>query len=127
MEIQKLEKEERLWKDTLVEVNHLVENHQPPEKIDLESVVPMKESELVKTVEGTTLESTTSTLVGDVTLATERINWMLKSVSLAIEESDKLRKEAFDHYQDEHKFVGYPKIDDSKGLFMALSMESPAR
>jgi len=127
VEIQKLEKEERLWKDTLVEVNHLVENHQPPEMHDLDFVVPMKESELVKAVEGATLESTTSTLVGDVTLATERINWMLKSVSLAIEESDKLRKEAFDHYQDEHKFVGYPKIDDSKGLFMALSMESPAR
>jgi len=127
VEIQKLEKEERLWKDTLVEVNHLVENHQPPEMHDLDSVVPMKESELVNAVEGATLESTTNTLVGDVTLATERINWMLKSVSLAIEESDKLRKEAFDHYQDEHKFVGYPKIDDSKGLFMALSMESPAR
>jgi hypothetical protein len=51
---------------------------------------------------------------------------MLKSVSLAMDESEKLRKEAYDKYQyDGHKFWGYPNVDDSKGLFIALSMESP--
>ena len=74
------------------------------------------------------MESTSATMVEDVTMATERINWMLKSVSLAMDESDKVRKEAYDKYQyDGHKFYGYPKVDDSKGLFMALSMESPLR
>ena len=72
------------------------------------------------------MESIATTLVGDVTMATERINWILNSVSLAMEESDKLRKEAYEKYQhDGHKFWGYPKVDDSKGLFIALSMESP--
>jgi hypothetical protein len=127
VDIQKLEKEERLWKEALVEVNRLVEYHQPPEMIELDSIVTEKSSgKLLKSIEKSNLESLTTTLVGDVTMATERINWMLKSVSLAMEESDKLRKEAYDKYQyDGHKFWGYPKVDDSKGLFIALSMESP--
>ncbi|KAL3792932.1 hypothetical protein ACHAW5_006839 [Stephanodiscus triporus] len=127
VDIQKLEKEERLWKEALVEVNRLVEYHQPPEMIELDSIVKEKSSgKLLKSIEKVDLESLTTTLVGDVTMATERINWMLKSVTLAMEESDKLRKEAYNKYQyDGHKFWGYPKVDDSKGLFIALSMESP--
>lgn len=127
-DIQKLEKEERLWKEALVDVNQMVDNYQTPEvRRDLESLVKEKgTSKLLKSVDKANLESLATTLVGDVTMATERINWMLKSVSLAMEESDKLRKEAYDKYQyDGHKFVGYPKVDDPKGLFMALSMESP--
>ena len=127
VDIQKLEKEERLWKEALIEVNQLVEHHQPPETMELDSIFKEKGSDqLLKSVEEANLESIATTLVGDVTMATERINWMLKSVSLAMEESDKLRKEAYDKYQhDGHKFWGYPKVDDSKGLFIALSMESP--
>jgi len=128
VDIQKLEKEERLWKEALVEVNTMEEHYRPPEKMVLEPITSggVVNNELVKAVRDTTLESATSTLVEDVTMATERINWMLKSVSLAMEESDKLRMEAYDKYQyDGHKFYGYPKVDYSKGLFMALSMESP--
>ena len=127
VDIQKLEKEERLWKEALIEVNQLVEHHQPPETMELDSIFEEKGSdELLKSVEEANLESIATTLVGDVTMATERINWILNSVSLAMEESDKLRKEAYEKYQhDGHKFWGYPKVDDSKGLFIALSMESP--
>lgn len=127
-DIQKLEKEERLWKEALVEVKDMEDNLQTPERLDLESLLGKEKGngELVESVANANLESVATTLVGDVTMATERINWMLKSVSLAMDESDKLRKEAYDKYQyDGHKFVGYPKIDDPKGLFMALSMESP--
>jgi len=129
VDIQKLEKEERLWKEASVEVNRLEEHHQPPERMELDSIVQTKvDDQLESCVEGADLESTATTLVEDVTMATERINWMLKSVSLAMEESDKLRKEAYEKYQyDGHKFYGYPKADDSKGLFMALSMDSPWR
>jgi hypothetical protein len=67
-----------------------------------------------------------TTLVGDVTLATERVNWVLKSVSLAMTESDKLRREAFEKYQEDgHKFYGYPMVDDPKALFKSLAMGSP--
>jgi hypothetical protein len=127
VDIQKLEKEERMWKEALVEVNRLVEHHQPPEKMELDTVLEEKgKSQLLISVEKANLESVASTLVGDVTMAAERINWMLKSVSLAMDESEKLRKEAYDKYQyDGHKFWGYPNVDDSKGLFIALSMESP--
>jgi len=128
VDIQKLEKEERLWKEALVEVNRLEEHHQPPEKMKLDSIDENETDQLVKNVENASLESTSATLVQDVTMATERISWMLKSVSLAMEESDKIRTEAYEKYQyDGHKFYGYPQVDDSKGLFMALSMESPLR
>lgn len=127
-DIQKLEKEERLWKEASVEVKDMEDNLQAPERQNLDSLLGKEtgNNELVESVANANLESVATTLVGDVTMATERINWMLKSVSLAMDESDKLRKEAYDKYQnDGHKFVGYPKIDDPKGLFMALSMESP--
>ena len=127
-DIQKLEKEERLWKEVLVEVKDMEDNLQAPERQDLETLLGKEKGnvELVESVANANLESVATNLVGDVTMATERINWMLKSVSLAMDESDKLRKEAYDKYQyDGHKFVGYPKVDDPKGLFMALSMESP--
>lgn len=129
-DIQMLEKEERLWKEALVEVKEMEDNLQAPERQDLDSLLgkEMGNDELVDSVANANLESVATTLVGDVTMTTERINWMLKSVSLAMDESDKLRKEAYDKYQyDGHKFVGYPKVDDPKGLFMALSMESPYR
>jgi hypothetical protein len=62
-------------------------------------------------------------LVQDITVATERISWMLQSVSIAMEESDRLRQEAYRKYQYEgHKFYGY-QMGDSKGLFVALSMD----
>lgn len=128
VDIQKLEKGERLWKEASVEVKRLEEHHQPPEQMELDSVVSEEEKKMVKDVKEANLESTATTLVQDVTMATERINWMLKSVSLAMEESDKLRQEAYDKYQYEgHKFFGYPQVDNSKSLFMALSMESPMR
>ena len=129
MEIQKLEKEERLWKEALAEVKAMEKNFQPPEKIDLVSLddsnSPRAEQQeaLVKSVEGADLEAKSTTMVQDVTMATERISWMLQSVSLAMEESDRLRQEAYSKYQyDGHKFYGY-QTGDSKGLFHALSMD----
>ncbi|KAL7440323.1 hypothetical protein ACHAXH_004559 [Discostella pseudostelligera] len=124
VEIQKLEKEERLWNETLVEVKQLEEHHQPPEKIELDIIVEGAENGEVRA--STDPESMATTLVGDVTLATERVNWVLKSVSLAMTESDKLRREAYEKYQDDgHKFYGYPMVDDPKALFKSLAMGSP--
>ncbi|KAL7458847.1 hypothetical protein ACHAXS_000434 [Conticribra weissflogii] len=122
-DIQKLEKEERMWKDASVEVDSMEKNFCMPEKIDMDILENEEDVSSSLDIDNSKLEHTASTLVQDVTLATERINWMLKRVSLAMEESDGLRKEAFDKYQKEHKFHGYPKYDDPKGLFMALSMD----
>lgn len=128
MDIQKLEKEERLWKEASAEVARMEEHYHPPKKMVLESIAEGEAQSLVDEVDHADVESTGTRLVQDVTMATERINWMLKSVSLAMDESERLRKEAYDKYQyDGLKFYGYPKVDDSKGLFMALSMESPMR
>lgn len=95
--------------------------------MELEAVVAV-DNGLAQEVEKAGLESSATNLVVDVTLAAERINSTLGVVSGAMEESDRLRQEAFDKYQyDGHKLYGYPKTDDAKGLFMALSMESPLR
>ena len=123
VEIQKLEKEERLWNEALVEVKQLEEYHQPPEMIDLDIIVQGEDNGDLRASDP---ESIANTLVGDMTLATERINWVLKSVSLAMAESDKLRREAYDKYQDDgHKFFGYPMVEDPKALFKSLAMGSP--
>lgn len=129
IEIQKLEKEERLWKDALAEVDLMEKNFQPPEKMDLASLEGAKsprveeQEQLCNAVEVADLKTKSTTLVQDITMATERISWMLQSVSIAMEESDRLRQEAYRKYQYEgHKLYGY-QMGDSKGLFVALSMD----
>lgn len=128
MDIQKLEKEERLWKEALSEVCSMEKNFQPPEKMDLESMEDAsnpraeRQTRLCDDVAQSQLETKSTTLLQDVTVATERISWMLQSVSLAVEESNRLRRDAFDRYQYEHKFVGY-QTGDARGLFVALSMD----
>jgi hypothetical protein len=129
MDIQKLEKEERLWKDALSEIDSMEKNLQPPEKIDLESLNHNKsarverQEQLCDSVMETEFDKTSTTIIQDITIATERIHWMLQSVSLAMEESYRLCQEAFTKYQyDGHKFYGY-QCGDSKGLFFALSMD----
>lgn len=129
MEIQKLEKEERLWKEALAEVDLMEKNFKPPEKVDLESLDDsnspraQEQEKLCNAVKCTDLETKSITMLQDATIATERIAWMLQSVSLAMEESDRLRQEAYQKYEYEgHKFYGY-QTGDSKGLFVALSMD----
>ncbi|KAL3789536.1 hypothetical protein HJC23_001344 [Cyclotella cryptica] len=129
MDIQKLEKEERLWKEALSEVDSMEKNLQPPEKIDLDKLNESKSARILQMeqlctcVTETQFETTSTTIIQDITVATERVRWMLQSVSLAMEESNRLRQEAFTKYQyDGHKFYGY-QCGDSKGLFAALSMD----
>lgn len=127
VDIQKLEKEERQWNDALAEVKRMEENRQPPKKVDLAPPPPTSSSgELVSSIDGADVGTATSTLVQDVTLAAERVNWTLQRVSAAMVESDRLRAEAFDKYEyDGHKFFGYDAGGDARGLFMTLSAESP--
>ncbi|EJK52234.1 hypothetical protein THAOC_28518, partial [Thalassiosira oceanica] len=125
VDIQKLEKEERQWNDALAEVKRMEVNRQPPRKVDLAPPQPTSSSgELLSSIDGAGVGLATSTLVQDVTLAAERVNWTLQRVSAAMVESDRLRAEAFDKYEyDGHKFYGYDAGGDAKGLFMTLSAE----
>ena len=50
IDIQKLEKEERLWMEALVEVKRLEEHHQPLEHMKLDSIVSGEEKKMVKDV-----------------------------------------------------------------------------
>ena len=126
VDIQKLEKEERQWNDALAEVKRMEENRQPPGKVDLTPPPPTSSSdELLSSIDGAGVGLATSTLVQDVTLAAERVNWTLQRVSAAMAESDRIRAEAFDKYEyDGHKYFGYAG-GDAKEQFMTLSAESP--
>ena len=128
MEIQELEKEERLWKEALAKIDSMEKNFKPPEKVELvlddsKSVCAQEQEKVCNTVKCTDLETKSTTMLQDATIAAERISWMLQSVSLAMEESDRLRQEAYQKYEYEgHKFYGY-QTGDSKGLFAALPLD----
>ena len=104
------------------------------EKMDLDPVVDVHAAggtSVMEQVGNTALEQTSTTMVEDVTMAMNRLNWVFTSVSSAMEESDKLRKEAFTKYQTDHKMIGFSQFDDPKDLFRMVSRKSiggtPAR
>ena len=65
VDIQKLEKKEMRWKEVLVKVNRLEEDHQPPEKMELDPIVEEETdgNQLVDNVRNASLESTATPLV----------------------------------------------------------------
>ena len=63
-----------LWKEVLVKVNWLKEHHQPPEKMELDSIVEEESdgNQLVDSVRNASLESMVTPLVKYVTMVMER-------------------------------------------------------
>ena len=121
-EIQKLKREERTW----IQIKKELDSMDAPnnEVIELDPVVPSASAAMEEQVGNTPLEDTATTMVEDVTMAMNRLNWMLSSVSSAMEESDKLRKEAFTKYNEDHKMIGFSQFDDPKDLFRKVTRKS---
>ena len=128
-EIQKLTREERSWMQVKKELDSFVAPNN--ERMELDPIVPSASAATEEQVGNTPLEHTATTMVEDVTMAMNRLNWMLSSVSSAMEESDKLRKEAFTKYNEDHKMIGFSQFDDPKDLFRRVTRKSiggtPAR
>jgi len=128
-EIQKLTREERSWMQVKKELDSFVAPNN--ERMELDPIVPSASAATEEQVGNTALEHTATTMVEDVTMAMNRLNWMLSSVSSAMEESDKLRKEAFTKYNEDHKMIGFSQFDDPKDLFRRVTRKSiggtPAR
>ena len=129
-EIQNLKREERKWMEVKKELDSLAPNNSRMELDD--PIVPFSSTGTVEQeVDITPVERTATTMVEDVTMAMNRLNWMLSSVSSAMEESDKLRKETFTKYNDDHKMIGFSQFDDPKDLFRRVTRKSiggtPAR
>eukprot|EP00985_Skeletonema_marinoi_P014277 scaffold7216_cov160-Skeletonema_marinoi.AAC.4 len=128
-EIQKLTREERSWMQVKKELDSFIAPNN--ERMELDPIVPSASAATEEQVGNTALEHTATTMVEDVTMAMNRLNWMLSSVSSAMEESDKLRKEAFTKYNEDHKMIGFSQFDDPKDLFRRVTRKSvggtPAR
>jgi len=128
-EIQKLTREERSWMQVKKELDSFIAPNN--ERMELDPIVPSASAATEEQVGNTPLEHTATTMVEDVTMAMNRLNWMLSSVSSAMEESDKLRKEAFTKYNEDHKMIGFSQFDDPKDLFRRVTRKSiggtPAR
>jgi len=120
-EIQKLKREERKWMQVKKELDAMGDPNN--ERMELDRIVPSSSS-MEEQVGNMPLEHTATTMVEDVTMAMNRLNWMLSSVSSAMEESDKLRKEAFTKYNDDHKMIGFSQFDDPKDLFRRVTRKS---
>lgn len=123
-EIQKLKREERKWMQLEKELDAMSAAPPSDERIELDPIVPSSSAALEDQVRNTPLEHTATTMVEDVTMAMNRLNWMLSSVSSAMEESDKLRKEAFTKYNEDHKMIGFSQFDDPKDLFRSVTRKS---
>jgi len=123
-EIQKLKREERKWMQLEKELDAISAEPPSNERMELDPIVPSASAALEEQVINTPLEHTATTMVEDVTMAMNRLNWMLSSVSSAMEESDKLRKEAFTKYNEDHKMIGFSQFDDPKDLFRSVTRKS---
>jgi hypothetical protein len=124
-ELQKLKKEERQWTLVKKEVDEMGLVATSTKMMDLNPIVPSRSSAaMIKQVGNTSLENTATTMVEDVTMAMNRLNWMLSSVSSAMDDSDKLRKEVFTKYQYDHKMIGFSQYDDPKDLFRMVTRKS---
>ena len=133
--LQKLKADHRQWMQVKKDVDRMdaTVNSTTVEKMDLDPVIDAHAggTTVMEQVGNTALEHTATTMVEDVTMAMNRLNWVFTSVSSAMEESDKLRKEAFTKYQTDHKMIGFSQFDDPKDLFRMVSRKSiggtPAR
>ena len=133
--LQKLKTDHRQWMQVKKDVDRMdaTVSSSTVEKMDLDPVVDVHAgtTTVMEQVGNTALEQTSTTMVEDVTMAMNRLNWVFTSVSSAMEESDKLRKEAFTKYQTDHKMIGFSQFDDPKELFRMVSRKSiggtPAR
>jgi hypothetical protein len=133
--LQKLKADHRQWMQVKKDVDRMdaTVNSTTVEKMDLDPVIDAHASgtTVMEQVGNTALEHTATTMVEDVTMAMNRLNWVFTSVSSAMEESDKLRTEAFTKYQTDHKMIGFSQFDDPKDLFRMVSRKSiggtPAR
>ena len=128
-ELPKLKREERKWLQVKKELESLGDPNNEVMKLD--PVVTSSSAAMSEQVENTPLEHTATTMVEDVTMAMNRLNWMLTSISSAMEDSDKLRTEAFTKYNEDHKMIGFTEYEDPKDLFRRVARKSiggtPAR
>jgi hypothetical protein len=119
-ELTKIEKEEKMWKETEANLNNR------------ESELAIREQEaqqeepaepLVESNEKDDLEIQVDHAVEDITLSSLRIQQALRLVSNLVTQSNATQKELFENYTKDHQFHGYRGVNNPKALIRALAMD----
>lgn len=125
-ELNKLEREEKVWKEAEKELEKREaeirvqeqekvtdeENQANNRGSEAESDPTLMKSESIAKVEET---------VKAITLSSVRIQRALKVVTGIVAESDETRRQLYLRYRQDHQFHGYKGVKDTKGLLRALS------
>ena len=121
-ELAKLEKEERLWKETEANLRARELELDEREKEEEHSDVLDNEDETAEWKKHH-LEIKVEHSVEDITLSSLRIQQALRSVSDLIEHSETVRKELYDKYRKDHQFHGYRGVKNPKALIRAIATD----
>jgi len=118
-ELTKLEKEERMWKET--EAN--LKNRE--RELSVREQEQVHEEETEEPMENTKhdLEVRVEHAVEDITLSSLRIQQALRLVSGLVSQSNATQKELYDTYTKDHQFHGYRGVNNPKALIRALATD----
>ena len=124
-DLTRLEKEEKMWKS--IDVETLIDD--PSTRGSIISTSRTTSSAAMFEEKGGKVDNCALELnqniidvVDDVTLATNRINESLSSISNLMTESNNIRSEMNEMYKRDHKFHGYLGAKDPKALIRGLAL-----
>ena len=117
--ITQLEKEEHMWiqaEQDLIQESAAAPTANPTNTATEEEVVVVQAPK-------DPLQETTEQTLQDIVLASARIQQSLGNVLDIIQESEKVRKEMYHKYRQEHQFHGYQGVRNPKAMIRFLSQE----
>ena len=118
-ELTRLEKEERMWKET--EAN--LKDRERELAIREQEQEQDEESEDAVETGKDDLEIRVEHAVEDITLSSLRIQQALRLVSGLVNQSNATQKDLYDTYTKDHQFHGYRGVNNPKALIRALATD----
>lgn len=121
-EMQKLDKEERLWEEAL---KRLPTESTKPTTVEKEVADSSSDNMQIESSENTPLThelGTTLQLLDDLQLWTRRVRTSLAQIHPAMEQAEALRTELYEQHQST-RFKGYPGMQQPKDLLRILSQD----
>ncbi|KAL3909415.1 MAG: hypothetical protein SGILL_008097 [Bacillariaceae sp.] len=123
--IARLEKEQRLWVQADKDLKQLegigMEGDGVKSDIGKENT---SSRPVVLQSKKNSLQKEAERKVGDILMASDRIQKGLGMVLTLLKDSEEVRKELYEKYRKDHMFQGYQSINDPKGVIRFLSQNS---
>eukprot|EP00977_Amphora_coffeiformis_P029231 scaffold39575_cov153-Amphora_coffeaeformis.AAC.1 len=120
-EMQKLDKEEKLWDEALERLpTHLASCQGQEQQEDSSSAMQVDYSETTPMTQelGTTMQ-----MLDDLQLWTTRVRASVAQIQPAMDQAETLRKELYQQHQNT-RFKGYPGVQQPKDLLRLLSQDT---